>query len=82
MSPNLTPGRIVLGWNIGKPKVGELIIFRHQGLDKIKRVSSIENDAFYVLGDNPDESTDSRSFGYIERGQVVARVVWPLHLKS
>jgi len=77
MSPNLKPGRIILGLSLGKPKVGELIIFNHDGLEKIKRVDKIETNTVFVLGDNPSQSTDSRQFGNVDSSQIIARVLWP-----
>ena len=81
MLPNLKPGKIVIGWNYGKPKVGEIIIFRHNGLEKIKRVGNIDHDKFFVFGDSPNDSTDSRQFGSIDTDQILARVVWPRKTK-
>lgn len=82
MLPTLLPGQIVLGWRFGKPKVGELIIFAHKGLEKIKRVSKIDSSNYFVLGDNPSESTDSRQFGPIKQPQITGRIIWPRNLKS
>jgi hypothetical protein len=56
----------------------DIIIFSHQGLEKIKRVAEVNLDkGVYVLGDNPSGSTDSRSFGWIEFDEILAKVVWP-----
>ena len=77
MSPNLKPGQIVVGWNHGEPRVGEIIIFQHDGLEKVKRIDQIENGKFFVLGDNLTESTDSRQFGLIDHSQILGRIVWP-----
>lgn len=82
MSPNLKPGQIVIVWNYGKPKVGEIIIFRHNGLEKIKRIDKIEHGSFFVIGDSPSNSTDSRQFGSINKGQIIGRVVWPRNIKK
>jgi inner membrane protease subunit 2 len=48
----------------------------------IKRVSEVSNDGsmVYVLGDNRDHSTDSRSFGFVPSVMVegvVTRVIFP-----
>lgn len=52
-----------------KPKIGDIILFQHpfiQNLKVVKRISEITPEGnFIVLGDNPSESTDSRSYGAI-----------------
>lgn len=77
MLPHLLPGKIVLGCGFGKLKKGDVVILSHDGLEKIKRIDQIESDKLFVLGDNADQSTDSRQFGLIDRSQVLARVIWP-----
>lgn len=77
MEPRIKKGRIVVGlcWFF-KLKPGDIIIFRHKGIDKIKRVRSISGSSLLVLGDNPEFSTDSRQFGDIPMGSVVAKVIF------
>ncbi len=77
MLPKLTPGQIVIGWPSRRFKLGDIIILSHDGLEKIKRIAHIDGEKLYVLGDNPDASTDSRQFGLIAPDQVLAKVVWP-----
>ncbi|KAB3534841.1 signal peptidase I [Alkaliphilus pronyensis] len=41
----------------------------------------IPKDAVYVLGDNRNDSNDSRSFGYIHKDQIIGKAlmkVWPI----
>ncbi len=78
MQPALDPGQLVVGTGLYKDlKAGDVIVFKHDGLEKIKRISKIEHGHLYVVGDNPKESTDSRKFGWITQGYVVGKVVWP-----
>lgn len=77
MLPHLTPGKIVFGWRQKHLKIGDVVILFHDGLEKIKRIDRIDGERLYVLGDNPEASTDSRQFGLVDREQVLARVVWP-----
>ena len=41
----------------------------------VKRIESIENGRFRLLGDQPEESTDSRSLGCFEPELVYGRVL-------
>lgn len=77
MLPGLRPGQLVVGVRIVRRlKPGQVIIFERNGLEQIKRVSRVRGQEVYVLGDNPGRSTDSRTIGWIARGQVKARVLW------
>jgi nickel-type superoxide dismutase maturation protease len=78
MLPNLKPGQIVVGWKSNQFKVGDIVIIRHDNLEKIKRVGKIEGRKIYVFGDNVAASTDSRQFGYIDQTQIIGRIIWPL----
>lgn len=77
MKPALNPGDIVLGKRRSIFKEGDVVMFDRDTREVIKRVSKIENNKVYVLGDNPTSSTDSRHYGWIEESRVKAKVVWP-----
>ena len=58
---------------------GDIVLAEHpykQGVKMIKRVIAIDGDGRYSLaGDNPDESTDSRTFGTLPIEQIVGKAV-------
>ncbi|PNW40947.1 UNVERIFIED_CONTAM: nickel-type superoxide dismutase maturation protease [Euhalothece sp. KZN 001] len=60
------------------PKVGEIVVAKHpikSDLQLIKRVTLVsENGSCFLMGDNPEESTDSRQFGKVNREQIIGRV--------
>lgn len=77
MLPHLIPGRIVLACQSRRLKPGDVVILLHDGLEKIKRISNIDDNKVYVLGDNSGASTDSRQFGWVERQYIIGRIFWP-----
>lgn len=85
MLPALKPGfPVVASGRFKALDVGDVVIIRHGGLEKIKRISSIKDDRLYLRGDNQEHSTDSRTFGWLHESAVVAKVIWPrkLHKKD
>lgn len=76
MSPQLKEGDMVVAVPM-QPMVGDVVVIKHQGLEKIKRISRLGRDKVEVLGDNANASTDSRQFGVLPLDSIVGRVVWP-----
>ena len=77
MLPVLKPGQIVIGMRTRNLSIGHVVIIRHDGIEKIKRIMQVHPDEIYVLGDNPVASTDSRTFGWIPEDSVIAKIIWP-----
>ena len=77
MIPTLQPGTLVIFQRKRMPRVGDIVIVRHDGLEKVKRVEKLQAARIYLLGDNPDDSVDSRTFGWVEIGAVRGRLIWP-----
>ena len=75
MTPAYPHGKLVLAWRFGKPKKGDVVIVRHHRLELIKRVNQMEGDKVYVLGDNPEESTDSRHYGWLPLSSIMGVVI-------
>jgi len=88
MTPALRPGQLVLAVRVGRSwrglgrllrvRPGQVVILRHDGLEKIKRVSRTRSGQVFVVGDNADASTDSRQFGWLSLDDVDAVVLWPM----
>ena len=77
MLPTLRPGQIVIAKKPARVAVGDIVVVRHDGLEKIKRVAKMQDGRIFVTGDNPAASTDSRSFGWLRLGDVCGRLIWP-----
>ncbi len=76
MVPTLRDGKIIIARTIFDDiKPSEFVIVTHDGIEKIKRVAKIKEGKIYIIGDNPQSSTDSRDFGWIKASSVVAKVM-------
>lgn len=75
MTPRYTHGKIVFASKLKQPKVGDVVIAKHHRVEIMKRVSQLEEDKVYLLGDNPEESTDSRHFGWLPIKSILGVVV-------
>lgn len=77
MAPTLQPGRIVIAIRRRELRKGQVVVIKHQGLEKVKRIHAAHGAAIEVRGDNASNSTDSRNFGPVDRDQVLGVIVWP-----
>ncbi len=82
MYPTLRDGEKVLVDRAAKIKAGDIIVARHpieQTSEIVKRVKEInERGNYFLVGDNLEDSNDSRHFGAVTKeyikGKVVARL--------
>ena len=81
MNPTLKDGEVVLVDREAKVGVGDIVVAKHpvENGEVVKRVERInERGHYFLMGDNPDDSIDSRHYGAVTReyikGKVVARL--------
>lgn len=78
MEPTLRTGRLVIATQkFASIDKGMLVIANVKSREIIKRVSEIKDKKVYLLGDNPNESTDSRSLGWVDVNAILGVVIWP-----
>lgn len=84
MYPTYKNSEVIIGNRLfrkSKLKVGQVIIYKcpTDGLTVIKRIAEIRvyegKQFFYCLGDNPDNSNDSRNYGYVSSDNLICKVV-------
>lgn len=82
MKPTLHEGDAVLIASPADIEVGDIVLAAHpyrSSVTILKRVAEIRSDGTFVLtGDNPAESTDSRSFGAVSIESIIGRVICKL----
>lgn len=80
MLPTLKPGQDVLVFNwayiFSKPKKGDIVVFKFNGREMVKRVQMYHGRGIFVTGDNRKYSTDSRKFGLIDRLGIIGKVIF------
>lgn len=77
MLPVLADGDEVLHRLDGHFEIGDIVVARHpfkRDVMLIKQVAAGDNNRVRLLGLNPRQSTDSRSFGAVARDMIVGRV--------
>ena len=80
MEPGIPDQSIVVYSRLDKNyKAQDIVIAKIDGKQVIKRISSIEGDKLFLLGDNLENSIDSRTFGTIDREQIKGRVIFTFH---
>lgn len=94
MAPALLPGDWALAVKPGRPRRGDVVVVEHPerpGFEMVKRLTAVPGDLapgertlgpdeWWVEGDDPERSTDSRHFGPVGFGAIIARVrlvYWP-----
>lgn len=58
---------------------GNVVLLRHPlrpHLNVVKRLSHRSDGGWWVLGDNPAESDDSRAFGAVGEELILGRLLW------
>jgi nickel-type superoxide dismutase maturation protease len=79
MLPTLKPGDSVLVFKWLKIKPGDVVVARQQDRVVIKKIAKIIGKDYYLLGDNPTSSLDSRKLGPVAKRDILGAVV---HISS
>ncbi len=82
MLPSLKPGEEILvnlsAYRKSLPQVGDVVVAIHPdrpNFEIVKRVKIIkENGYCFLIGDNALESSDSRSFGFVNLENLIGKV--------
>lgn len=81
MEPTFPHGTTVLASGIpylfSSPKGGDLVVFFDKKSDKtfIKRIESVDGERYFLRGDNKGDSFDSRRFGWVDKKNLLGKVL-------
>lgn len=87
MEPSLLNNQTVLTSSVpfifSKPKVGDVVVFKVDNKIYIKRVKEISTSPrlrgarkYFLIGDNKEDSLDSKRIGWISRKQILGKIVF------
>ncbi len=85
MAPTLLPGDCLLVRRGAPVRAGSLVVAERPGrpgLLMVKRAAYAVGDRWWLLGDNPAASDDSRLFGPVEPSATVLLRYWPVRRRS
>ncbi len=74
MLPTLVPNDVVMV-SRRLPRAGQMALADIEGRQVVKRVEKIERGRYYLVGDNPDESTDSRHYGAVKKSAILGTIM-------
>ena len=79
MTPFLKAGDTVLVFKFLRPKIGDIVVFKSRDQKfYIKRINRVKIDQYYLRGDNSKESIDSRKFGWIDKKDIIGKVIYKI----
>lgn len=79
MEPALRNGEWWVARRTSSIKPGQIVVVEHPrrpGLIVVKRAVRRTEDGWWVEGDNPTASDDSREFGSVPDANVIGRLTW------
>lgn len=82
MLPSLKKNQLVIATGLRKTKKGGVVVAEVNGIEVIKRITDFKHGSVWLEGDNQEASTDSRRYGWIDRGAVRGVVIYPLRKES
>ncbi len=82
MEPTFKEGQTLLVSSLPyffrQPKIGDVVVVKDPRSRRLllKRITNRENQNYFVSGDNPKSSTDSRTFGVINKENILGKVIF------
>lgn len=95
MEPTLKVNSLILGFRpYGELNTGDIVVFEYEGTVYVKRIAAcpgeeitvdgkvyfVPPDSYFMLGDNSENSCDSRywEYPYVSEEDIIAKVILPI----
>lgn len=84
MEPFISSGDIILvnrlSYLFKNPKIGDVVVIKKNNKKKylIKRIQKVRKKTYFVVGDNKNQSIDSRNFGWITKEDIIGKMIFKL----
>ncbi|MBI4039753.1 S26 family signal peptidase [Candidatus Daviesbacteria bacterium] len=78
MLPEFKSGDLVVILRSKKLNTTDVVVAEVKGKKILKRITKKVNNHFWLEGDHGGASTDSRSFGWVSKSQIIGKVVFKL----
>lgn len=75
MEPTLKQGRLVIFLKTKKIKTQDIVIAKVGNREVVKRINNINDSGVELIGDNPEKSTDSRSYGAVDMDRIKGKLI-------
>src|SRR3990167_6931875 len=79
MSPHLKPGDIVIILKSKNIENNNVVVVNQTGDYFVKRIKEIKGDKVFLEGDNKKESIDSRKFGWVDKEDIIGKIVYKFY---
>ncbi len=82
MTPFLKDGDLIIisyvPFLFKKPKIKDVVAISYNKKIIIKRIKQIQENKYFIEGDNKKDSLDSRSFGYVLSKDILGKFIFRL----
>ena len=76
MLPTLKPGQLMLFIRWFSYRAGDIVMVRHEGKEKVKRIKEKNKEEFYLIADNNDPGHESHELGWIPKDEIIAKAIF------
>jgi phage repressor protein C with HTH and peptisase S24 domain len=76
MMPGFADDSLIIVKKTNKFQVGDVVGFKFNDNILIKRIAKIKQKQYYVLGDNQNNSLDSRKLGWLGIEKLIFKVIF------